>query len=190
MQTVSCLFWSAHAVWLHALWLESCQSQMVHLWWLFFFFPLSLPVVFTLTGRKHLDFPRFIPSPILSVISNIHLCLSATIPATTASSDSAVCFNLTQTPRNAGSVRLLNYTRVGATCCTASSSICSICCFSFSFTGSNSGYQANPSQLPEDVVHSGRDSCVPNRIHTVVCGNNEQTAEAATACCGVVQGLW
>lgn len=154
-----------------------------------FFFP-PLPVVFTLTGRKHLDFPRFIPSLILPVISNIHLCLSATIPTTTASSDSAVCLNLTRTPRNVGSVRLLNYTRVGATCCTASSSICSICCFSFSFIGSNSGYQANPSQLPEDVVHSGRDSCLPNRIHTVVCGNNEQAAEAAAVCCSVVHGLW
>lgn len=143
-----------------------------------YFFP-PLPVVFTLTGRKHLDFSRFIPSLILPVISNIHLRLSATIPTTTASSDSTVCLNLTRTPRNVGSVRLLNYTRVRATCCTASSSICLISCFSFSFIGSNSGYQANPSQLPEDVVHSGRDSCLPNRIHTVVCGNNEQLCAAA-----------
>lgn len=51
----------------------------------------------------------------------------------------------------------------------------------FSFIGSYSGYQADPSQLPEDMVHTGRYSCIPNRIHTLVCGNNEQTVEAANS---------
>lgn len=91
----------------------------------------------------------------------------ATIPATTASSDS--------------SVRLLNCPRAGTTCCTASSCICSICSFiPAPFTGSNSGYQADPSQLPEDVVHPGRDRCVPHRLHTVVCGNNEHCCSSSS----------
>ena len=48
-----------------------------------------------------------------------------------------------------------------------------------SFTGSYSGYQADSSQLPEDMVHTGRYSSFPNRLHSAVCGNNEQTVEAA-----------
>lgn len=55
-----------------------------------------------------------------------------------------------------------------------------------SFAGSYSGYQADPSQLPEDVVHTGRYSCFPNRLHSAVCGNNEQTVEAANSQCAAV----
>ncbi len=51
----------------------------------------------------------------------------------------------------------------------------------FSFTGSYSGYQTDPSQLPEDMVRTGRYSCFPNRLHTAVCGNNEKTVEAANS---------
>lgn len=53
--------------------------------------------------------------------------------------------------------------------------------------GSNSGYQADPSQLPEDVVHPGRDCRVPHWIHTVVCGNNEQCccSSSGRLCCVV-----
>ncbi len=47
--------------------------------------------------------------------------------------------------------------------------------------GSYSGYQKDPSQLPEDMVHTGRYSCFPNRLHTAVCGNNTQTVEAANS---------
>lgn len=46
----------------------------------------------------------------------------------------------------------------------------------FSFTGSYSGYQADPSQLPEDMVHTGRYSCFPNRLHSAVCGKAKQFA--------------
>lgn len=111
MRTVSCLCWSAHA-----LGLESCQSQMVHLWRLFF----SPPFLTLLLCLRWHDPNIWIPPD----LSQVYFCplyqifisvFWATIPATAASPDS--------------SVQLLHHTRAGTTCCPASSSICSICCF-------------------------------------------------------------
>lgn len=164
MWTVSCRCWSAHA-----LRLESCQSQMVHLWR---FFPPH-PVVFMLARTKHLDSTRFIPSLFLPVVSNIHLRV------------------LSDNPGNIGVVWQFSPIAKLSTCRrhVLPGVFVHLLNLLFcvppppTFTGSNSGYQADPSQLPEDMVHPGRDSSVPHRIHTVVCGNNEHCCCCCTLLC-------
>lgn len=73
---------------------------------------------------------------------------------------------------------------VRSKCCAASSSARSAA--PLFFTGSDSGYQADPSQLPEDMVHTGRYRCFPDWLHPAVCGNDEQTVEAAKS--NVIRG--
>lgn len=153
----------------HALWLESCQSQMVHLWRLFFSPAPPTPILLCLCWHES---NIWIPADLSQVnfcaryISNIHLRVLSDNP----SNDGVVL---------TGFFQLLNCPRAGTTCtarCLRPSAQSALLFFPHppsTFTGSDSGYQADPSQLPEDMVHPGRDRRVPHRIHTVVCGNNE-----------------
>ena len=84
--------------------------------------------------------------------------------------DITVSFNVGQSPKNIGSVQVLNYTSdLAARSLHPSARSAAL----FSITGSYSGYQADPAQLPEDMVHTGRHSCFPDRLHSAVCGNEE-----------------
>lgn len=48
--------------------------------------------------------------------------------------------------------------------------------------GSYSGHQADPAQLPQDMVHTGRHRRLPDRLHSAVCGNNRHELVEAAKC--------
>lgn len=123
-------------------------------------------------GRANIWF-CYTDSQTVFCLLEIFMCvrLSNNSAAHSIASDSAASLNSEQTPQILVSIKAFSYARRPHPSAQPAALLL--------LAGSDSGHQADPSQLPEDMVHTGRDRRLPNRIHTVVCGNNEQTVDAA-----------